>query len=201
MDIIKVREKAKECISNNWQDLFVGYILFSVISGVFTSLYVGIILLGPLAVGYSVYMLNLIRKKDQKVENLFDGFKNCFANSLVAGILSYLFIFLWSLLFVIPGIVKAIAYSMVPFLQAEDSSLKGNDALRKSEELMKGHKWEYFKLMFGFIGWILLSILTFGILYVLYVGPYMQAAKAHFYQELTGKKDTIIDLDYDPNRY
>ena len=146
-------------------------------------------------------MLNLIRKKDQKVENLFDGFKNCFANSLVAGILSYLFIFLWSLLFFIPGIVKAIAYSMVPFLQAEDSNLKGNDALRKSEELMKGHKWEYFKLMFGFIGWILLSILTFGILYVLYVGPYMQAAKAHFYQELTGKKDTIIDLDYDPNRY
>lgn len=201
MDIIKVREKAKECISNNWQDLFVGYILFSVISGVFTSTYVGIILLGPLAVGYSVYMLSLIRKKDQKVENLFDGFKNCFANSLVAGILSYLFIFLWSLLFVIPGIVKAIAYSMVPFLQAEDSNLKGNDALRKSEELMKGHKWEYFKLMFGFIGWILLSILTFGILYVLYVGPYMQAAKAHFYQELTGKKDTIIDLDYDPNRY
>lgn len=201
MDIIKVREKAKECISNNWQDLFVGYILFSVISGVFTSIYVGIILLGPLAVGYSVYMLNLIRKKDQKVENLFDGFKNCFANSLVAGILSYLFIFLWSLLFFIPGIVKAIAYSMVPFLQAEDSNLKGNDALRKSEELMKGHKWEYFKLMFGFIGWILLSILTFGILYVLYVGPYMQAAKAHFYQELTGKKDTIIDLDYDPNRY
>lgn len=201
MDIIKVREKAKECISNNWQDLFVGYILFSVISGVFTSIYVGIILLGPLAVGYSVYMLNLIRKKDQKVENLFDGFKNCFANSLVAGILSYLFIFLWSLLFFIPGIVKAIAYSMVPFLQAEDSNLKGNDALKKSEELMKGHKWEYFKLMFGFIGWILLSILTFGILYVLYVGPYMQAAKAHFYQELTGKKDTIIDLDYDPNRY
>ena len=201
MDIIKVREKAKECISNNWQDLFVGYILFSVISGVFTSLYVGIILLGPLAVGYSVYMLSLIRKKDQKVENLFDGFKNCFANSLVAGILSYLFIFLWSLLFFIPGIVKAIAYSMVPFLQAEDSNLKGNDALKKSEELMKGHKWEYFKLMFGFIGWILLSILTFGILYVLYVGPYMQAAKAHFYQELTGKKDTIIDLDYDPNRY
>lgn len=201
MDIIKVREKAKECISNNWQDLFVGYILFSVISGVFTSIYVGIILLGPLAVGYSVYMLSLIRKKDQKVENLFDGFKNCFANSLVAGILSYLFIFLWSLLFVIPGIVKAIAYSMVPFLQAEDSNLKGNDALRKSEELMKGHKWEYFKLMFGFIGWILLSILTFGILYVLYVGPYMQTAKAHFYQELTGKKDTIIDLDYDPNRY
>lgn len=201
MDIIKVREKAKECISNNWQDLFVGYILFSVISGVFTSIYVGIILLGPLAVGYSVYMLSLIRKKDQKVENLFDGFKNCFANSLVAGILSYLFIFLWSLLFVIPGIVKAIAYSMVPFLQAEDSNLKGNDALKKSEELMKGHKWEYFKLMFGFIGWILLSILTFGILYVLYVGPYMQAAKAHFYQELTGKKDTIIDLDYDPNRY
>ena len=201
MDIIKVREKAKECISNNWQDLFVGYILFSVISGVFTSTYVGIILLGPLAVGYSVYMLSLIRKKDQKVENLFDGFKNCFANSLVAGILSYLFIFLWSLLFVIPGIVKAIAYSMVPFLQAEDSNLKGNDALKKSEELMKGHKWEYFKLMFGFIGWILLSILTFGILYVLYVGPYMQAAKAHFYQELTGKKDPMIDLDYDPHQY
>lgn len=201
MDIYNIRQKAKSEISKNWQPIFVAYILVTLVITLSSAAIVGIILAGPLLFGLASYMLKLTRKQKYQTENLLDGFKNCFENSFVANILTTLFTFLWTLLFIIPGIIKAIAYSMVPYILVDNPKMDAQSAIKKSEEMMMGHKMEYFKLMLGFLGWIILSILTAGILYALYVGPYITTAKTYFYQQLSGKKDIVVELDYDPNNY
>ena len=199
LDIKKIKAKAKEQIKNNWQDLFIGYILFTIVVGALSSFGIGFILIGPITVGFVSYMIKFNRKETYKIDNLIDGFKNNFENSLVAGILQTVFVFLWSLLFIIPGIIKGISYSMTYFIIYDNPNLQGKDALAKSEELMRGHKMEYFKLILSFIGWIILSAFTFGILYILYVGPYIEAARVQFYEELKTfdvsrkQNNTILD--------
>ena len=96
-----------------------------------------------------------------------------------------LYTFLWSLLFIIPGIVKSYSYAMTPYILLDRPELSATDAIKESEKMMNGHKMELFILDLSFIGWILLSMLTCGIL-VLYVEPYMMATKSAFYLELNG---------------
>ena len=94
-----------------------------------------------------------------------------------------LYICLWSLLLIIPGIVKYYAYAMTPYIMAEKPNLSINEAITKSREMMKGHKWQLFWLDVSFTGWMLLSILTLGIALV-FVWPYYSAARAEFYKEI-----------------
>ncbi len=98
--------------------------------------------------------------------------------------LKELYIFLWSLLFVIPGLVKGFAYMMVPYILAENSNIDRKRAFALSENMMYGHKWEAFVLGLSFIGWNLLGALTGGILNVFYVNPYRHATYAEFYSAL-----------------
>ncbi len=93
------------------------------------------------------------------------------------------FKFLWTLLFIIPGIVKGYAYSMAGFILAENKNMDAFEAIRCSQIMMQGHKWELFVLDLSFIGWMLLIPITFGIAGI-YVIPYMNAAKANFYFSL-----------------
>ena len=93
-----------------------------------------------------------------------------------------LFLVLWTLLFIVPGIVKAYAYRLTPYLLSEHPELTGTQAITLSRQMMKGHKWRAFVLDLSFIGWILLSVLTLGILTIFYVGPYMNATDAELYE-------------------
>ena len=201
IDIVKIRQQAKKDIQTNWQPIFVAYFLISLVITISCPFIVGIVVAGPLLFGLASYMLKLVKKQKYETMDLLDGFKKCFENSFVANILVCLYTFLWTLLFIIPGIVKAIGYSMVSYILVDNPKLDAQSAIKKSEEMMMGHKMEYFKMLLGFLGWIILSLFTFGILYVLYVGPYITAAKTRFYLELSGKKDIKIELDYDPNDY
>ena len=97
-----------------------------------------------------------------------------------------LFVFLWTLLFVFPGIVAAYRYAMVPYLMAEFPELRVMEAIRESKRLMKGNKWRLFCLHFSFIGWDLLCTLTMGIGY-LWLNPYRMVAETAFYMEVTGR--------------
>jgi uncharacterized membrane protein len=97
-----------------------------------------------------------------------------------------LLIFLWSLLFIIPGIVKAIAYSQAEYIKAENPDIDIMDTLKESERLMKGHKMEYFVLCLSFIGWWFLVVITF-FLAGIYVMPYYSTTKALFYRNLVPK--------------
>ena len=95
-----------------------------------------------------------------------------------------LFQFLWSLLFVIPGIIKHYSYRMVPYILADQPELSGAAAITRSREMMNGQKWNAFVLDLSFLGWHILSALTLGILGVFYVNPYQAATNAELYHEL-----------------
>ena len=95
-----------------------------------------------------------------------------------------LWIFIWSLLLIVPGIIKTIAYSMTPYILANCPNVTALDALDLSKRMTKGHKGKLFVMHLSFIGWILLSGLTFGILYIVYVGPYYFTTEAGFFTEL-----------------
>lgn len=92
-----------------------------------------------------------------------------------------LFITLWSLLFVIPGIIKAYEYCMVPYLLAESPEMSRKDAFRISKEMMKGQKWNAFVLDLSFLGWMILSAITCGIVGIFYTAPYMNATGAELF--------------------
>ena len=95
-----------------------------------------------------------------------------------------LFVFLWSLLFIIPGIIKGISYAMTQYILADCPNVKAKDALKLSMRMMDGHKWEYFVFGLSFIGWILLSVITLGLAAAFYTEPYMHSSTAQYYLEV-----------------
>ena len=95
----------------------------------------------------------------------------------------YLFTFLWTLLFIIPGIIKAFSYAMSPYILEENPELSANEAIDRSRAMMKGHKFDLFWLYLSFIGWGFLCIFTLGI-GLLWLMPYMQTAEAAFYEDV-----------------
>jgi uncharacterized membrane protein len=90
---------------------------------------------------------------------------------------------LWSILFIIPGIIKALAYSQAPYIIAENPNMPVMEALRLSERMMKGKKWDFFVLNLSFFGWALLSIPTLGLL-TIWLEPYMQMSAVNFYNDV-----------------
>ncbi|MBE5921607.1 MAG: DUF975 family protein [Lachnospiraceae bacterium] len=119
-----------------------------------------------------------------KLSELIYGFKNDYSKVVGTMFLRNLYIFLWGLLFIIPGIVKSYEYRMVPYLLADDPNLSGDEAFRISREMMNGNKWSAFVLDLSFLGWTLLSSITFGIVGVFYVEPYIRATDAELYLKL-----------------
>ncbi|MDR3125523.1 MAG: DUF975 family protein [Candidatus Nomurabacteria bacterium] len=131
-----------------------------------------------------IYLAIINKDKKPAIEDILLGFKNGnFGRSLVAYIRVLVFTTLWSLLLVIPGIVKGYAYSQIFFLLADDPKLDPAEAQKKSIAMMNGHKGELFVLHLSFIPWWLLVTITFG-LAAIYVGPYFQATLAQFYANL-----------------
>lgn len=156
--------------------------LCSVLSGI--SLGVAAFVLVPsLVIGLNFFSVAMYRGDATSLEDIFrEGFDN-FGRKLGGYLWMELFIYLWSLLFVIPGIIKAISYALTPYILADCKNVRATDALKLSMRMMEGHKWEYFVLGLSFIGWTLLTYLTCGLLYVFYVGPYMNNTFAGYYAE------------------
>ncbi len=187
----ELMKQARESLSGKW-GLAIGTFLFYMliigavqivpVAGPIASL----IIAGPMALGIAIFTLTLARKQDARLEQIFEGFQN-FGTALGAYVLMVIFVFLWMLLLIIPGIIAAIAYSQVFYILAENNSIGPMDALRKSEEMMYGYKWKYFCLGLRFIGWALLCVLTLGIGF-LWLAPYAQVSYAHFYEDIKDNK-------------
>ena len=180
------KQIAKSKLTGNWGKFALLFLVESLIimlvvgSGVMTLL--SFLIIGPLQLGYIGCVLDFSRGKNFKTSNLFDGFDN-FVTSFVLQLLCSLFVFLWSLLLIIPGIMASYSYSMSFYILRDDPRLKVNEARNRSIALMHGHKWQLFCLHFSFIGWLLLSILTLGIL-LIWVMPYIELATAEFYENI-----------------
>jgi len=151
------------------------------------SLAVGVLyfILGSfVGVGYAKFNLNLVDKKETKFESMFEYF-SYWKTTSVMRLLRVIYIFLWSLLFIIPGIVAGFSYAMTNYIMAENPNLTASEAIEQSKAMMMGNRWRLFCLQFSFIGWDILATLAFGIGH-LWLTPYKQAAKAAFYREVSG---------------
>jgi len=155
-------------------DIFMGWI----IPGYIVQYIVG----GPLTLGMMAYFLNNARGPQARFGNLFDGFQQ-FGKSFLLYFLFSLFVGLWSILLIVPGIIKGFSYSMSYFILRDNPEIGPLEALRRSKKMMVGYKWKLFCLYLSFIGWFLLSALTLGI-GSLWVGAYAMQSMANFYEDI-----------------
>ena len=181
MDRVQLKAIAKQQIQGNIGILFVCLLITSVLSGLspgLTTLIVG----PPLTLGLTMIFLGLTRDESPEINTLFSGF-SYMGPAILLNIMIAIFTCLWSLLFVIPGIIKAISYSMAYFVLADNPELSAKEALDESKRITSGHIGDLFVLYLSFIPWVLLGAITCG-LALIYVVPYMQTTMANYYLEL-----------------
>ena len=102
--------------------------------------------------------------------------------------LTNLFTALWSMLFLIPGIIKAYSYQMVPYILKDHPELSATETITLSRKMMDGNKWKAFLLDLSFIGWLVLGVLTFGLVLVFYTAPYMYSTDAALYETIKAEQ-------------
>lgn len=158
-------------------------IVIALVSGILS---LGMMLLGIfvgnvlLVGGYRFFVLN--QTETPTAGTLGYGFKSgSYGNIVLIMFLRNLFVFLWTLLLVVPGIIKHYEYLMVPYILAENPGMRREEAFLISKKMMMGQKWDTFVLDLSFIGWRILEGLTFGILGIFYVEPYIQSTFAELY--------------------
>ena len=210
MDRIEIKRLAKEKIKGNkwniWWPFLVIIVLENLVSGIFTpsveidytnletlstmhvtpTYYVstGIIsiIFAVILAGYYKYLLTFVRTGEFDSKTIIETIKAKWIDVLVAEILVSIIVFFCSLLFVIPGIIMALAYAMAVLLVI-DKDVAGNDSLAKSREMMKGYKWDYFVFLLSFLGWIILTPFTLCLL-LIWLVPYMLVAAIIYYDKL-----------------
>lgn len=136
---------------------------------------------GAVTVGFAAFFLGIVQEGAARPEKLFVGFQR-YGKSLGVSFFLVLFIFLWSLLLFIPGVIKGFSYAMAFFIVADDEECGPLEAITRSKEMMKGRKWKFFCLHWRFLGWALLGIPTLGLGY-LWLVPYIQTSLAQFYED------------------
>ena len=169
-----------------------------------------IVIGGATKLGYAIFNLKLVDGQEATVQDLFSQFNRLGDGfGMIFGM--WLYVFLWSMLFVIPGIIKSYSYAMTPYILAENPGMKADDAITESRKIMDGNKWRLFCLLFSFIGWEILCIIPsvaalmlrldsvkvtvvwcalaggFGATLVgaLFLAPYKEAALAAFYRDVS----------------
>ena len=152
-----------------------------------------LLIYGPIYYGYIYVIKKNCDKQIVEVKDLFKGFSR-YSFSFVLELLRGIYVFLWSLLFVIPGIIKGCAYSMSNFIALENPELSANECITRSKEMMDGHKWDYFCLRLSYIGWYILSALTLGIL-SFWVMPKVETASYLFYKSIK-KTNEVTEIEY-----
>lgn len=145
-----------------------------------------LILGGTVELGYAKFLLKQHDKKELQFSDLFSRFDR-FGTGFAQKFLRTLYTVLWTLLLVIPGIVKSLSYAMTPFILEDHPELTASEAIKASQKLMDGHKMDLFILGLTFIGWDLLACLTMGIGF-LFLNPYINAAYAAFYRSISGQR-------------
>lgn len=202
MSIEEMKLKAKGHLNGNWPVVIITVLIFLALTQLFTNQnrvvtlsngesmvnsssaffnLLSFILTGPLTYGLMVFFRRL-RAQSADIKDLFEGFKR-FGDTFLLNLLTMVFIVLWSLLLIIPGIIAAIRYTMAYLIMTENPDMTALESITASKMMMEGHKMEFFSFALSFIGWFILGILTFGLGF-LYVIPYYNASKVEFYENL-----------------
>ena len=180
----ELRAEARVALTDKWVMGAVTTLVFGAVSGAASYIpVVGTILVAlPMMYGYSIVMLSVMRGGEMNIGGLFDGF-NDFGRIVGTKLLQAIYTFLWTLLLVIPGIIKNYSYAMTDFILKDQPELANNAA-------MDGNKMKLFLLDLSFIGWAILCLFTFGIGF-LFLQPYVKSAHAAFYEDL--KAQTVVE--------
>ena len=181
-------QQAREALRGNWGIAIGASLIYFVAANLLAAVdYVGgwinLIIEGPFRVGLAVIFLHIVRVRETPDMNqLFKGFEQTLT-SILAYLLMLLFILLWALLLIIPGIAAAFSYTMTYYIIADHPGIRARDAIARSKAMMYGRRIKLMGLYFRFIGWFLLGIVTFGVGFV-FVLPYLSAAHAAFYEDI-----------------
>lgn len=204
----RLKEAAKEKINGNMWNIWQAFLVVMAISSIF-GLFDGLIdgarieiyndvyynvvdaiygfITIPLTAGVSYYVLNVVRDKSFAISDLFKFYKERMWTIILLSILISIFTALWSILFIIPGIIAGLSYSMSTFIFVDGEDTNALDIIKKSKDMMYGYKWDYFVFQLSFIGWALLCLFIFPIIYVL---PYYYVAETMYYEELKAIKES-----------
>lgn len=191
----ELKVQAKESLKGNWGNAIGIILVYLAISfgiglvagilGIENKTVLNIISLIVTALfefGLLSFYLKTSRNEKVEIEELWSK-TNMFLPYIIASVIIGFFTFAWSLLLIIPGIIAAIRYSMTYLVMLDNPEMSAMDALNESKRLMDGHKMDYFLLQLSFLGWAILGIFTFGILY-LWLIPYISVAQCNFYNNL-----------------
>lgn len=176
---LELKRAAREQLRDNWLMAAVAALVYTIIGSIFP-----ILTGGPMELGWVRYVRQLKNGEEARFETLISGF-NDFVRALVAFLVLVVLLSIGLLLLVVPGIVLLCGLSMTFYIMADDKDIDAIAALQKSWNMMRGHKWSYFRLVLRFIGWWLLCIVTFGIA-MLWAVPYFELSAMGFYDELKG---------------
>lgn len=160
--------------------LFIGIIIVAALIGFVIKL----LIIYPIEIGKNNFFMG-IREEEKTLDSLIFVYKSGqLKNTIITMFMKGLFQTLWTLLFIIPGIIKAYEYRMIPYILSENPEISRKRAFEISKQMMKGNKWNTFVLDLSFLGWQILSGLTIGILGIFYVNPYVQGTNAELYAYL-----------------
>lgn len=155
---------------------------------VIVSIAVSVFVFNPIEVGAKRFFSRSYEAKCDMREITY-AFKSNYLNVIKIMFFKNLFTFLWTLLFIVPGIIKRYEYSMIPYILSENPDIDMQKAFEESKRLTDGQKWQMFVLDLSFIGWGILGTLTFGLLGIFFVSPYSYLTKAGLYRRLRGYND------------
>lgn len=198
----QLRAEARQALQGKWPMAAVAALIYSIVAGGLSaipfigglcSLFVGL----PIAYGIAIVMFGVFKGKDIDFGVLFEGFQD-YSRIFVTKLLQGIYTALWSLLLVVPGIIKYYSYAMTDYILKEEPEMKNNAAIEKSMAMMENNKMKLFLLDLSFIGWALLCIVTFGIGF-LFLQPYMQVSHAAFYEDLKAQQGGNAKVDVEAN--
>ena len=198
----QLRAEARQALQGKWPMAAVAALIYSIVAGGLSaipfigglcSLFIGL----PVAYGIAIVMFGVFKGKDVDFGVLFEGFQD-YSRIFVTKLLQGIYTALWSLLLVVPGVIKYYSYAMTDYILKEEPEMKNNAAIEKSMALMENNKMKLFLLDLSFIGWALLAIVTFGIGF-LFLQPYMQVSRAAFYEDLKAQQGGNIEVDVEVN--
>jgi uncharacterized membrane protein len=184
---------ARASLSGNWGIAIGVTVLIAAIQVALSALssipFVGLVfylgnflISGPLALGVVIFWLSLSRTGQGELGQAFQGFAR-FGTAFLTSLLMGIFVFLWLLLLIVPGIIAALRYSQTWYILADNPQMDALEAIRRSKQMMHGNKWKFFCLQWRFLGWALLCLLTCGIGF-LWLSSYSSMSNAKFYDDL-----------------
>ena len=186
-----LRNRALEALKGNWGMAATAGLIYLVIcaipilwfsSAVWVVYLFNWLVVAPIGVGSYFLFWDVLKGKEVNLRTMFEAFSQ-YGRYLTFLLLVFIYIFLWSLLLVVPGIVKAYSYAMTPYILVDRPDLSANQAINLSCKMMSGHKFDLFYLQLSFIGWAILCLFTLGIGF-LWLLPYYATAQAAFYQDV-----------------